>query len=105
MNAWLWGMLNKHVMLALGIRQAACCLCADLNDMLLAKCRSVQAIDQLVAAVAGLPDDIMERRCPKLNRFNHGAAHNVRVTTRKRLKPYAIKVTPPSAPVCPFVRT
>ena len=42
-----------------------------------------------------LPDDIMERRCPKLGRFNHGDPAHVRVTSRKRAKPYALKVCLP----------
>ena len=47
----------------------------------------------IVVCVAEIPEDIMERRCPPMKRFNHGAAHHVRVTTRKRLQPYALAVS------------
>jgi len=33
-----------------------------------------------------LPDDMMERRCAKLARFNHGDAANVRLTSREALE-------------------
>lgn len=53
----------------------------------------------LFAHITDLPDDIMQRRCPKLQRFSHGAAWNVRVTTRIRQKPYALKVSLKAAQV------
>lgn len=49
------------------------------------------AAPQVLAAASELPDDIMERRCPKLGRFKHGDPAHVRVTSRKRAKPYALK--------------
>ena len=48
--------------------------------------------DMSADVATGLPDDIMDRRCPKFRRFQHPNAQDVRVSTRKRLKPYALKV-------------
>lgn len=49
------------------------------------------AAPQALAANAELPDDIMQRHCPKLSRFTHGDAAKIKVTKRKRLQAYALK--------------
>lgn len=50
-------------------------------------------VEMFANDATGLPDDIMERRCPRMGRFQHQHAQDVRVSTRKRLKPYALKVS------------
>ena len=53
----------------------------------------VQTAESFSTVAADLPDNIMQRRCPKMQRFSHGSAHDVRVSKRKRLQPYALKVS------------
>ena len=54
----------------------------------------MEAVYWTTALLADFPNNIMERRCPLMKRFSHGSAESVRVSKRKRLQPYALKVLP-----------
>ncbi|KAL3135319.1 hypothetical protein ABBQ32_007514 [Trebouxia sp. C0010 RCD-2024] len=66
------------------LEEESCLVTSELQTALM-------AAPQMIAANSDLPNDIMQRRCPPLKRFRHGAASKVKVTTRKRQKPYALK--------------
>lgn len=56
------------------------------------QCGSVALAEKVTASMPELNPDILQRRCPRRQRAAGAVEYAVRVTTRKRLPPYALKV-------------